>query len=301
MKKISTELENTKKTFSFFSRLKRNSPVDNGVWNEIEEALIQADVGVTATSRIIEVLQAKSKELRLSTSESILDLLKEQLKNSLQKFNTELDSGGDPSVWVLVGVNGVGKTTSVAKVANWKSNENERVVLAAGDTFRAAASEQLEKWANSCGAELIKGAEGADPSSVIYDATEYAQAKNASLVLADTAGRLHTKSNLMQELEKIVRVANKGSGTVTEVLLVLDATVGQNSLQQAKSFTESVDLTGIILTKIDGSSKGGIIFAIAEELAIPIKLIGIGEGKEDLIPFDPEIFVETILDFQEES
>ena len=301
MKKISSELENTRKTFSFFSRLKRNSPVDSDLWNEIEEALIQADVGVKATSRMIDVLQAKSKELRLSTSESILELLKEQLKNSLQKFDTELNLGGDPSVWVFVGVNGVGKTTSVAKVANWKSNENERVVLAAGDTFRAAASEQLEKWANSCGAELIKGAEGADPSSVIYDATEYAQAKNASLVLADTAGRLHTKSNLMQELEKIVRVANKGSGTVTEVLLVLDATVGQNGLQQAKSFAESVDLTGIILTKLDGSSKGGIIFAIAEELAIPIKLIGIGEGKEDLIPFDPEIFVEKILDFPEES
>ena len=301
MKKISSELENTRKTFSFFSRLKRNSPVDSDLWNEIEEALIQADVGVKATSRMIDVLQAKSKELRLSTSESILELLKEQLKNSLQKFDTELNLGGDPSVWVFVGVNGVGKTTSVAKVANWKSYENERVVLAAGDTFRAAASEQLEKWANSCGAELIKGAEGADPSSVIYDATEYAQAKNASLVLADTAGRLHTKSNLMQELEKIVRVANKGSGTVTEVLLVLDATVVQNGLQQAKSFAESVDLTGIILTKLDGSSKGGIIFAIAEELAIPIKLIGIGEGKEDLIPFDPEIFVEKILDFPEES
>ncbi|MBJ45477.1 MAG: signal recognition particle-docking protein FtsY [Acidimicrobiaceae bacterium] len=301
MKKISSELENTRKTFSFFSRLKRNSPVDSDLWNEIEEALIQADVGVTATTRMIDVLQMKSKELRLSTTESILELLKEQLKNSLQKFNAELDLGGDPSVWVFVGVNGVGKTTSVAKVANWKSNENERVVLAAGDTFRAAASEQLEKWANSCGAELIKGAEGADPSSVIYDATEYAQAKNASLVLADTAGRLHTKSNLMQELEKIIRVANKGSGTVTEILLVLDATVGQNGLQQAKSFAESVDLTGIILTKLDGSSKGGIIFAIAEELAIPIKLIGIGEGKEDLIPFDPEIVVEKILDFQEES
>ena len=301
MKKISSELENTRKTFSFFSRLKRNSPVDSDLWNEIEEALIQADVGVTATTRMIDVLQMKSKELRLSTTESILELLKEQLKNSLQKFNAELDLGGDPSVWVFVGVNGVGKTTSVAKVANWKSNENERVVLAAGDTFRAAASEQLEKWANSCGAELIKGAEGADPSSVIYDATEYAQAKNASLVLADTAGRLHTKSNLMQELEKIIRVANKGSGTVTEILLVLDATVGQNGLQQAKSFAESVDLTGIILTKLDGSSKGGIIFAIAEELAIPIKLIGIGEGKEDLIPFDPEIFVEKILDFQQES
>ena len=301
MKKISSELENTRKTFSFFSKLKRNSQVSNDLWNKIEEALIQADVGVAATSRIIDVLQAKSKEMKLSTTQSILDLLKEQLKSSLQKFNTELDVGGNPSVWVFVGINGVGKTTSVAKVANWKSKENERVVLAAGDTFRAAASEQLEKWANSCGAELIKGADGADPSSVIYDATEYAYAKNASLVLADTAGRLHTKSNLMQELEKIVRVANKGSGTVTEILLVLDATVGQNGLQQAKSFAESVDLTGIILTKLDGSSKGGIIFAIAEELAIPIKLIGIGEGEEDLIPFDPEVVVEKILDFQEDS
>ncbi len=301
MKKISSELENTRKTFSFFSKLKRNSQVSNDLWIEIEAALIQADVGVAATSRIINVLQAKSKEMKLSTTQSILDLLKEQLKSSLQKFNTDLDTGGNPSVWVFVGINGVGKTTSVAKVANWKSKENERVVLAAGDTFRAAASEQLEKWANSCGAELIKGADGADPSSVIYDATEYAYAKNASLVLADTAGRLHNKSNLMQELEKIVRVANKGSGTVTEILLVLDATVGQNGLQQAKSFAESVDLTGIILTKLDGSSKGGIIFAIAEELAIPIKLIGIGEGEEDLIPFDPEVVVEKILDFQEDS
>ena len=301
MKKISSELENTRKTFSFFSKLKRNSQVSNDLWNEIEEALIQADVGVAATSRIIDVLQAKSKEMKLSTTQSILDLLKEQLKSSLQKFNTELNVGGNPSVWVFVGINGVGKTTSVAKVANWKSKENERVVLAAGDTFRAAASEQLEKWANSCDAEVIKGADGADPSSVIYDATEYAYAKNAPLVLADTAGRLHTKSNLMQELEKIVRVANKGSGTVTEILLVLDATVGQNGLQQAKSFAKSVDLTGIILTKLDGSSKGGIIFAIAEELAIPIKLIGIGEGEEDLIPFDPEVVVEKILDFQEDS
>ncbi len=301
MKKISSELENTRKTFSFFSRLKRNLQVDNDLWKEIEEALIQADVGVTATSRIIDVLQAKSKKMKLSTTQSILDLLKEQLKSSLQKFDTELNVGGNPSVWVFVGVNGVGKTTSVAKIANWKSKENERIVLAAGDTFRAAASEQLEKWAYSCGAELVKGADGADPSSVIYDATEYAHAKHASLVLADTAGRLHTKSNLMQELEKIVRVANKGNGTVTEVLLVLDATVGQNGLQQAKSFAESVDLTGIILTKLDGSSKGGIIFAIAEELAIPIKLIGIGEGKEDLIPFDPEVVVEKILDFQEDS
>jgi fused signal recognition particle receptor len=173
--------------------------------------------------------------------------------------------------------------------------------LAAGDTFRAAASEQLEKWADLCGADFIKGADGADPSSVIFDATEHAHATNASLVLADTAGRLHTKTNLMQELEKIVRVANKGKGTVTEILIVLDATVGQNGLQQAKSFAELVDVTGIILTKLDGSSKGGIIFAIAEELKIPIKFIGVGEGHEDLVPFDAEEFVEMLFDFQEET
>lgn len=301
MKSVTSELDKTRKNFSFFSRLKRRSHLDNQVWGEIEETLIQADVGVVATSKIIEQLQEETKEMKLSAAESIIDVLKEQLKGSLTQLDCALNTDVELPVWIFVGVNGVGKTTSIAKVANLKSREGKSIVLAAGDTFRAAASEQLEKWADLCGADLIKGADGADPSSVIFDATEHAHATNASLVLADTAGRLHTKTNLMQELEKIVRVANKGKGTVTEILMVLDATVGQNGLQQAKSFAESVDVTGIILTKLDGSSKGGIIFAIAEELKIPIKFIGVGEGHEDLVPFDAEEFVEMLFDFQEET
>ncbi|MBT95791.1 MAG: signal recognition particle-docking protein FtsY [Acidimicrobiaceae bacterium] len=300
MKRVTSELDKTRKNFSLFSKLKRKSHLNSQVWSEIEEILIQADVGVVATSMIIEQLQEKAKEMKLSATESIIDVLKEQLKQSLMKLDSALNTDAELPVWIFVGVNGVGKTTSIAKVANLKSQGGKNIVMAAGDTFRAAASEQLERWAVVCGTELIKGADGADPSSVIFDATEHAHATNASLVLADTAGRLHTKANLMQELEKIVRVANKGKGTVTEILLVLDSTVGQNGLQQAKSFAESVDVTGIILTKLDGSSKGGIIFAIAEELKIPIKFIGVGESHEDLFPFDAEEFVEMLFDFQEE-
>ena len=300
MKRVTSELDKTRKNFSLFSKLKRKSHLNSQVWSEIEEILIQADVGVVATSMIIEQLQEKAKEMKLSATESIIDVLKEQLKQSLMKLDSALNTDAELPVWIFVGVNGVGKTTSIAKVANLKSQGGKNIVMAAGDTFRAAASEQLERWADLCGTELIKGADGADPSSVIFDATEHAHATNASLVLADTAGRLHTKANLMQELEKIVRVANKGKGTVTEILLVLDSTVGQNGLQQAKSFAESVDITGIILTKLDGSSKGGIIFAIAEELKIPIKFIGVGESHEDLFPFDAEEFVEMLFDFQEE-
>ena len=300
MKRVTSELDKTRKNFSLFSKLKRKSHLNSQVWSEIEEILIQADVGVVATSMIIEQLQEKAKEMKLSATESIIDVLKEQLKQSLMKLDSALNTDAELPVWIFVGVNGVGKTTSIAKVANLKSQGGKNIVMAAGDTFRAAASEQLERWAVVCGTELIKGADGADPSSVIFDATEHAHATNASLVLADTAGRLHTKANLMQELEKIVRVANKGKGTVTEILLVLDSTVGQNGLQQAKSFAESVDITGIILTKLDGSSKGGIIFAIAEELKIPIKFIGVGESHEDLFPFDAEEFVEMLFDFQEE-
>jgi fused signal recognition particle receptor len=175
-------------------------------------------------------------------------------------------------------------------------NGESAVVLAAGDTFRAAASEQLELWAERTGVHIVKGAEGADPSSVIYDATEFASARGATLVIADTAGRLHTKKNLMEELSKIQRVAEKGSGTVNEILLVLDSTTGQNGLAQASQFAEAVDLTGIVLTKLDGSSKGGIIFAIQEQLGIPVKLVGIGEDLEDLVPFDAGNFVDALFE-----
>jgi fused signal recognition particle receptor len=201
-----------------------------------------------------------------------------------------------PTVWLFVGVNGVGKTTTIGKVGHRLVSEGASVVMAAGDTFRAAAAEQLATWAERVGADLVAGAEGADPSSVIFDAIAHAAAGGAEVVLADTAGRLHTKSNLMEELAKVRRVADKGEGTVTEVLLVLDATTGQNGLTQARQFTEAVDLTGVVLTKLDGSAKGGIVFAIAAELGLPVKLVGLGEQASDLVDFDPEEFVAALFD-----
>jgi len=197
---------------------------------------------------------------------------------------------------LFVGVNGVGKTTTIGKVGRRLTDAGDTVVMAAGDTFRAAAAEQLETWADRCGAQLVRGTEGGDPSSVIFDAIASAAAKGADVVLADTAGRLHTKTNLMEELSKVRRVADKGDGTVTEVLLVLDATTGQNGLQQARQFTEATEVTGVVLTKLDGSAKGGIVFSIRSELGIPVKLVGLGEGAEDLVDFDAEQFVDALFD-----
>ena len=194
---------------------------------------------------------------------------------------------GCPNVWMFVGVNGVGKTTTIGKLARQQVDEGRSVLLAAGDTFRAAAAEQLGTWAERSGVEFVRGADGSDPSSVIFDGVERAAAKHLDLVLADTAGRLHTKINLMDELKKVRRVAEKGAGTVTETLLVIDATTGQNGLTQAREFREATDVTGVVLTKLDGSAKGGIVFAIETELGIPIKLVGIGEQIGDLVPFDP--------------
>jgi fused signal recognition particle receptor len=198
-------------------------------------------------------------------------------------------------VWLFVGVNGVGKTTTIGKVGKREVDAGRTVVMAAGDTFRAAAAEQLTVWAERAGADVVRGNEGGDPSAVIYDAIERASSRRADLVLADTAGRLHTKVNLMEELRKVRRVAEKGAGTVTEVLLVIDATTGQNGLVQAQKFTEAADLTGVVLTKLDGSAKGGIVFAIQSQLGIPVKLVGLGEGADDLIPFDAEEFVEALF------
>jgi fused signal recognition particle receptor len=202
---------------------------------------------------------------------------------------------GSPNVWLFVGVNGVGKTTTIGKVGAQQVAEGRTVVMAAGDTFRAAAAEQLGTWAARSGADLVRGAEGGDPSSVIFDAVQRAASRNVDLVLADTAGRLHTKSNLMEELAKVRRVAGKEPGRVTEVLLVIDATTGQNGLIQAREFTEATEVTGVVLTKLDGSAKGGIVFAIETELGIPVKLVGLGEGISDLVPFDPHEFVEALF------
>jgi fused signal recognition particle receptor len=200
------------------------------------------------------------------------------------------------TVWLVVGVNGVGKTTTIGKLASAQAGEGRKVVLAAGDTFRAAAGEQLETWAERAGASIVRGAEGADPSSVVFDAVQHAAARGADLVLADTAGRLHTKVNLMEELKKVRRVADRAPGKVSEVLLVLDATTGQNGLVQARQFAEAAGVTGVVLTKLDGTAKGGVVLSIRAELGLPIKLAGIGEGIADLVAFDPAEFVGALFE-----
>jgi fused signal recognition particle receptor len=202
---------------------------------------------------------------------------------------------GVVNVWLFVGVNGVGKTTTVGKVARQQAAAGHRVLLAAGDTFRAAAGEQLGMWADRADAEIVRGAEGADPSAIVFDAVQRAAARGNDLVLADTAGRLHTKVNLVEELKKIRRVADRPPGRVSEVLLVLDATTGQNGLTQAREFTDAVAVTGVVLTKLDGTAKGGIVVAIQRDLGLPVKLVGLGEGVDDLVPFDPADFVGALL------
>jgi fused signal recognition particle receptor len=271
--------------------------VDQSTWDDLEEALIVADVGVAATTDILERLRATVDADGITEPADLLDALKAQLKADLAGGDRRLrHEPGAPNVWLFVGVNGVGKTTTIGKVGKRQAEAGHSVVMAAGDTFRAAAAEQLETWAERAGADLVRGAEGGDPSSVIFDAVQRAAARGADLVLADTAGRLHTKVNLMDELRKVRRVADREPGKVTEVLLVLDATTGQNGLVQAQQFTEAVDLTGVVLTKLDGSAKGGIAFAIQSALDIPIKLVGLGETAEDLVEFDPDEFVDALFD-----
>ncbi len=271
--------------------------IDDETWDELEEALIRADVGVAATQDLLDDLRRRVKSEGLSDGAQLLEALKVELKARLDGYDRDLhfSAGDGPSIWLFVGVNGVGKTTTIGKLGKRETDDGNKVVMAAGDTFRAAAAEQLGMWAERCGADLVRGNEGGDPSSVIYDAVDAAAARGAELVLADTAGRLHTKVNLMEELRKVRRVADNGAGTVTEVLLVLDATTGQNGLVQAQQFTEAVDLTGVVLTKLDGSAKGGIVVAIHTALDIPVKLVGLGEGADDLVPFDPDEFVEALF------
>jgi fused signal recognition particle receptor len=272
------------------------STIDQDTWDELEDALVLADVGVGLTGDLLDTLRTTVKERGLTAPEDLTSALKEELKARLAADRTMRFEGGErPDVWLFVGVNGVGKTTTIGKVGAQQTAQGRSVVMAAGDTFRAAAAEQLGTWAERAGAHLVRGAEGADPSSVVFDAIEAAAARDADLVLADTAGRLHTKSNLMEELRKVRRVADKANGVVSEVLLVLDATTGQNGLVQAREFTGAVDVTGVVLTKLDGSAKGGIVLAIQHELGIPVKLVGLGEQAEDLVEFDPDEFVEALL------
>jgi fused signal recognition particle receptor len=270
--------------------------LDDAVWDELEEALLLADVGVSMTTSLLARVRERAADAGATDGDGVIDLLKEEIVRRLEGIDRSLAVGGAPSVWLFVGVNGVGKTTTIGKLGRRQVAEGRHVIFAAGDTYRAAAVDQLELWAERADATVVRGAEGADPSSVVFDAVEHAAARGADLVLADTAGRVHTRQNLMDELTKIRRVAEKGAGTVTETLLVLDATTGQNGLVQARQFTEAADVTGLVLTKLDGSARGGIVIAVEGELGIPVKYVGVGEGLDDLVPFEPRDFVDALFD-----
>jgi fused signal recognition particle receptor len=279
----------------YVGSIRSRTRIDQETWDDLEEALVRADVGVATTADVLEVVRKRVESEGVTEPEALLDVLKDEIESRLAADRTLLVEPGKPNVWLFVGVNGVGKTTTIGKVAKRAIADGRQVVLAAGDTFRAAAAEQLQLWGERVGADVVRGAEGGDPSSVIYDAVQSAGARGADLVLADTAGRLHTKTNLMDELRKVRRVADREPGKVTEVLLVLDATVGQNGLAQARQFTEAVEVTGVVLTKLDGSAKGGIVLAVQSELGTPVKLVGLGEGADDLVDFDPHEFVEALF------
>ncbi len=326
----------------YLGAVRSRGKIDTATWDDLEEALIRADVGVGATDTLLTDLRARVKAGEIAGPDALVDALKGDLVAMLSTADASLsvprpnrateaepDSGAEPDtgagpspttgasaspgsatpatqatpatlstpvdVWLFVGVNGVGKTTTVGKVANRLSASGTRVLLAAGDTFRAAAGEQLAMWASRADADIVRGSEGGDPSSVVFDAVQRADSKGHAVVLADTAGRLHNKVNLIEELKKIRRVAGRPPGRVVEVLLVLDATTGQNGLAQAKVFLEAVEVTGVVLTKLDGTAKGGIVVAIQRELGLPVKLVGLGEGVDDLVDFDATAFVDALF------
>jgi len=276
--------------------------ITNDTWDDLEEALLRTDLGLGVTTALLDDLRERVRSKELQSPDDVIEALRADMKNRLATahrelvFVDDLDAQNLVNVWLVVGVNGVGKTTTIGKVAAQQTRVGRSVVLAAGDTFRAAAAEQLGTWAERSGSELVRGAEGGDPSSIVFDAVQRARARGADLVIGDTAGRLQNKSNLMDELRKVRRVADREPGRVTEVLLVIDATTGQNGLSQAREFTEAAGVTGVVLTKLDGSAKGGIVFAIETELGIPVKLVGLGETIVDLVPFDPDQFVDALFD-----
>ena len=282
----------------------RGRTPDAETWESFEEALLGADVGVTTTMATLERLRSTAAEAGITEGDDLMRALGDQMRETLDADRSLATSapGRDDAtaVWLFVGVNGVGKTTTIGKVGHRFSSSGRRVVMAAGDTFRAAAASQLQTWADRCGAELISGSSGADPSSVVHDAITAAAARGADVVLADTAGRLQTRKNLMDELAKVRRVADREPGAVAETLLVIDATTGQNGLSQARAFAEATDVTGVVLTKLDGSAKGGIVFAIEAELGLPVKLVGLGEHAEDLVDFDPDSYVDALLGVADE-
>ena len=282
-----------------FGGVRARGGITNETWDDLEEALLKADVGIGVTDELLNSLRGRVKAKEITTPDELLLALQREMTSRLEGAHRELNFAqldeGRINVWLFVGVNGVGKTTTIGKVSAQQAQLGRSLVLAAGDTFRAAAAEQLGTWAERSGAELVRGAEGGDPSSVIFDGIQRAAAKGFDLVLGDTAGRLQNKSNLMDELRKVRRIADREPGQVTEVLLVIDATTGQNGLSQAREFTDAAGVTGVVLTKLDGSAKGGIVFAIETEMGIPIKLVGLGEAIGDLVAFNPDEYVSALF------
>jgi fused signal recognition particle receptor len=270
--------------------------VDEELLEELEETLITADVNVNAVQEMLETLRAEAKAQRLREADDVRACLRELLKGWLGEPAPLTVSPTPPTVYLFVGVNGAGKTTSIAKTAHMLQRQGKRVLLAAGDTFRAAAIDQLQIWADRLGCDLVKHKEGADPSAVVFDAIQAARARGMDFVLADTAGRQHTHARLMEELKKVHRVAEKALGRPPdEVLLVLDAVAGQNAIRQAEEFSRALPLTGIVLTKLDSTSRGGAVLTIRKQLGIPIKLVGLGEKADQIAPFDPDAFVDGLL------
>ena len=272
---------------------------DDEAWEELEEALLSADVGVATATELVERLRTRARAERAS-GPALRELLRSELLDAVGRGDRSLaldllEEHQPPGIVLGVGVNGTGKTTTVGKLALALAEEGKQPVLAAADTFRAAATEQLAIWADRVGAPVVRHQQGADPAAVAFDGLASARARGADVLLVDTAGRLHTKTNLMEELRKLRRVLEREGGQIREVLLVLDATTGQNGLAQARQFTDAVGVTGVVLTKLDGTAKGGIVIAVQRDLGIPVKLVGLGEGPHDLAPFDPDAFVDALL------
>lgn len=278
--------------------LKSYRKIDEELFEDLEEVLIMADIGVDTSLKIIENVKDKVKERKITEVDDIKGLIKEEMKSILKGGeNSKLDFSKSPSIVLVVGVNGAGKTTTIGKLSSRLKKEGKKVLIAAGDTFRAAAIEQLQEWSNRSGVDIIAHNEGADPAAVIFDGIQSAKAKGTDVLICDTAGRLHNKVNLMNELNKIFRIVEREFPEAKkEVLLVVDATTGQNAVQQAKVFKEACDITGIVLTKLDGTAKGGVVLAVQSEINVPVKLVGVGEKLEDLQDFDPDEFVDAIFE-----
>ena len=296
--KLKNGLNKTKKSFdekinTVFSSFRK---VDEDFLEELEEILIMSDIGMDTSIKIINNLRGRIKKEKIEDEEDVKKALREEMQKILEVTDINLHLNTKPSVILVVGVNGVGKTTSIGKIANRLAKDGKKVVVAAADTFRAAAVEQLEIWAKRSGADIVKREEGVDPASVVYDAIKITREKNADVLIVDTAGRLHNKKYLMDELNKIQKVINKEmSEADKEVLLVIDGTTGQNAISQVKAFKEEADITGLVLTKLDGTAKGGVIIGIVEENKIPVKFIGVGEQIDDMEIFNAEDFVKAII------